>query len=74
MATVESPRGDLYFTMVTLRKGGRVILQDYNSISPMLPVEMIPEPVPSTGGPRAAREGAGALCCAFWETDVVYLG
>ena len=71
---VKPPRGNLDSAAVTLREGVRFILQDSDSITPVIAVEMIPEPVPSTGGPRAAREGAGALCCAFWETDVVYLG
>ena len=51
-----------------------MILQDYNAISPVLLVEIIPEPVPSPRGPRSAGEGAGALFHAFWESDVVRLG
>ena len=47
--------GDLDSAVVTLREVGRLPLQDYDAISPVLPVEMIPEPVPSPRGPRAAR-------------------
>ena len=74
VASVKPPRGNLDFTPVTLREGGGVFLQDYDDIYPVLIVEKIPESVPITRGPRSAREGAGALCRAFWKSDVVYLG
>ena len=51
-----------------------MFLQDSDDISPVLLVEMIPETVPSSKGPRAAGEGAGALRHDFWEADVVHLG
>ena len=59
---------------VTLREGGRVILQDCDAISPVLPVKMIPEPVTSMRGNHAEGKGAGETSRAFWEYDVIYMG
>ena len=70
VAAVKTPRADLDFAAVTLREGGGMLLQDSDSISPVLLVEMISDPVPSPKGERTAREATGALRCDFWESDV----
>ena len=42
VATVKPPRGDLASAAVTIRAGRRVILQYYNTISPVLSVKIVP--------------------------------
>ena len=58
MVTVNPPWGDLDSSVVTLREGGRVLIQDSDAISPVLQVEMIPELVTSSRGLWAAGKGA----------------
>ena len=74
MVNVKPPRGDLYSVAVTIREGGRVILQYSDAISPVMLVKNILEPVTSPRGPWAARKGAGALLNALGEDDIIYLG
>ena len=74
MAAVKPPWGYLASVPVTIRKEGWEFFQDSGDISPVLLVEMIPETFPSSKGPWAAWEGAGALRRDFWEADVVHLG
>ena len=74
VATVKPPPGDLASATFTLREGIRVMLQDYDATSPVMPVKMILDPVTSKIGPRAAGKGSGELCCEFWESEVIYLG
>ena len=57
-----------------LGKGGGVFLHDSYDITPVILVEIIPEPVPSPIGTRVSREGAGELRHDFWEYEVVHLG
>ena len=68
------PQGELASTEVTLREGGRVILQNSDSISPVLPVKMIPGPVSSLRGTQSDGKRAGSLRHEFLEADVIYLG
>ena len=63
VATVKLPQGNLDSAVVKLREGVRVLLQDANYISPVLPVKMIPEPVTSLRGPKEAGKGSWALRC-----------
>ena len=58
VATVKPPWGDLDSSVVTLREGGRVLIQDSDAISPVLQVEMIPDLVTSSRGLWAAGKGA----------------
>ena len=66
VANFKPPQRYLDSAAVTLRKRGRVLLQDSVAIYPFPPVEIVPEPIPGTRGPRAAVEGSVALCCDFW--------
>ena len=49
-----------------------MLLQDTNTIPPVLPVEVLAQSIPCVGGPRAA--GEGALLCQPQESHIVYLG
>ena len=56
METVNPSRGGMFSAAVTLRERGRVLLQEYDEIPPVMRVKMVPEPVPSPKGPQVARK------------------
>ena len=74
LPTVKPPRWDLHYASVTLREGGRVLLQYYDDVFPLFPVKMIPYTIQSQRGPRAAGKGEGLLRHALWESDIIYQG
>ena len=74
VANFKPPQRYLDSAAVTLREGGRVILQDFYAISPVLTVKIISEPVPNPRRPLSSRKGAGVMCRAFWGAGFIYLG
>ena len=66
--------GDLAYAAVTLGEGGKVILQYYDAIYPVILVKMILEPVPCLRVHREYGKGTGALRLLFWENEIIYLG
>ena len=66
MAVVKLPQEGLDYAEATLREWGRVPLQDYDAISPVLPVGIILETLQSPRGPWSDGKFAGALCRSFW--------
>ena len=74
VAAVKPPRGTWILQRSHLGKGGGGFLQYSDAISPEIPVETIPDNVPSPRGPQESGEGAGALRHDFWGAGIVHLG
>ena len=51
-----------------------MLLQDTDTNSQVMPVEVQAQDIPRVGGPWEAREGAGASLCQPQEAHIAYLG
>ena len=60
-------------TPLAFGKRGRVLLQNLETVPPVLAVKMIPQSVPGPRGPWASGKGEFVLCHALRETDSKHL-